>query len=219
MRAARRIAPLCLGMGAVALSVAGCGGASTGTSTTAATTTAAATTTTTAATVAPARTAPTASPVTHLAILSPQAGAHTPSTLTVHVAATGAPSGSTGRFRYVLDGRVTRTGSSELTFHDLAPGHHTLRVVMLGSPVERTTTFTVNAPAAAPKPVVAQAPPTETQATTPPPAATTPAPAATTPAPTQTRPSGASEGIPQGPNAGDGDGDNHGEPSDGDGDI
>jgi hypothetical protein len=140
MKPARKSAPVCIGV-AVAMAVAGCGGASS------------TPTTTTASTTAPAAsqgsTAPSAAPVTHLAVVSPHPGAHTGSTLTVHVTARGAPSGFSGQFRYVLDGRVTRSGSSELTFHDLAPGHHTVRVVMVGSPVETSTSFTVSAPAPA----------------------------------------------------------------------
>jgi hypothetical protein len=61
---------------------------------------------------------------------------------------------------------------------------------------------------------------TPTQTTPPPPPPTTthaaPTPA---PAPTPTTPKPASGGIPQGPNAGDADRDNHGGPTDGDGQI
>jgi hypothetical protein len=177
-----------------------------------------------------------AAPTSHLAILSPRAGGHTGSTLTVRVAASGAPSGAQ-RFRYVLDGRFTRSGATHVTFHELAPGRHRLEVVMLGSGDRANTTFTVNAPSPtpAPAPVATTSTPAEAPHTTPAPAPTptpasqvppkTPVPKPTPPAekapppPAKTAPSGASEGIPQGPGAGDGDGDNNGEPSDGDGNI
>jgi hypothetical protein len=196
MRKARSSAPLWIGL-AVVVVVAGCGSSGASTSTTAKTPTA-----NQASVKQPA--------VAHLSIVSPHAGAHTGSTLTVHVAATGAPSASSGQFRYVLDGRVVRSGSSKLTFHHLAPGRHSVRVVVVGNPQETSTTFIVRAPAPAPKPVVTEPVETQPTATTPPPPVTTAPPAEATPP---------AENIPQGANAGDGDGDNQGQPSDGDGNL
>jgi hypothetical protein len=236
MKAARNTGIL-LASGALAVAVSACGsGASSSTSSAStASTSAPAAASTQASTPATSVSAPTP----HLTILSPRAGGHTGSTLTVRVAATGAASGAQ-RFRYVLDGHFTRSGSTHVTFHELAPGVHRLEVVMLGSSDHANTTFTVDAPAPAPAPAraaaptAAQAQPTTTMPVPAPAAAPTPAsqaphkapapkpapPAEKAPVlPAKTAPSGASEGIPQGPGAGDGDGDNNGEPSDGDGNI
>jgi hypothetical protein len=146
----------------------------------------------------------------HLSILSPRAGAHTASTLTVRVALSGATNGAQ-RFRYVLDRRLTRFGPARLTFHDLAPGRHSLEVLLATTGTARaSTTFTVRAPAHVASPAPAQTQPT----------VSTPAPAPTTTAPPpKASPPPSSGGIPQGPNAGDGDGDNNGAPSDGDGNL
>jgi hypothetical protein len=139
-------------------------------------------------------------PTAHLSILSPRPAAHTGSTLTVRVGVSGAPSTGAPVFRYVLDRRLTRSGSSRLTFHDLAAGRHHLVVSLAAdSPIHAATTFTVRAPPAV---VVAPTQPTTTPA---------PEPAVTNPPPS-------TGGIPQG-NGGDGDGDNNGRPSDGDGNI
>jgi hypothetical protein len=240
MKAARSTGFLFAGA-ALAVAVSACG--SSGSSGSTASTTSAAATPAQTPTINQASGAkPAASaPTPHLAILSPHAGGHTGSTLTVRVAASGAPSGTAQRYRYVLDGRFTRSGSTHVTFHELAPGRHRLEVVMLGSGDRANTTFTVNAPAPtpAPAPVATTPTPAEAPHTTPatapapkpastpasqaPPKAPAPKPASPAekapPPPAKTAPSGASEGIPQGPGAGDGDGDNHGEPSDGDGDI
>jgi hypothetical protein len=208
MRTARRCLPMSMGL-AVAAAVAGCAGSGAGS-----TTTSAAKRTpvsTTRANVGPA-----APPAVHLSVLSPRAGAHTGSTLTVRIADTGAPSDAPQRFRYVLDGRVMRSGPSHLTFHDLASGRHMLQVATVDGTGKASTTFTVRAPAPAVTQAATEAPHT-TVATPPPPP---PPPVTTTAAPpAKATPSPAGEGIPQGPGAGDGDGDNHGEPSDGDGDI
>jgi hypothetical protein len=51
------------------------------------------------------------------------------------------------------------------------------------------------------------------------PAETKSAPAETKSAPAESKSESSSSGIPQGEHAGDGDGDNHGEPSDGDGNL
>jgi hypothetical protein len=196
MRAAHRTGPLCVSL-ALVVAASGCGASSKSTP---------------ATTVAPVRTqatsaaAPPTAPTPHLSILTPRTGAHASSTLTVRVAVSGAPSASTQRLRYVLDHHLTRAGSSHLTFRELVPGRHHLEVLIAGSTVHASTTFTVRAPA----PVAVQAPPevSRTSATPTPAAPVTP----TTPAPS-------TGGIPQGPGAGDGDGDNHGEPSDGDGNL
>jgi len=169
-------------------------------------------------------------PTLRLRILSPRSGAHTGQTLSVSVRLTGDPSGASGAFHYLLDGRESRNGSAHLTFHELAPGRHRL-VVMLGSDagVRATSFFVVRAPAPpppepaqpapAPSTMPAQQPseapaPAQTQAPTRTPATPRPSPPPTTSTPTP--PPG--EGIPQG-GGGDGDGDNNGGPSDGDGNV
>jgi hypothetical protein len=168
-----------------------------------------------------------ASPVAHLSILSPRTGAHTSSTLTVRVALRGARAGRTPRLRYVLDHRLIRSGSDRLTFHDLASGRHRLEVILPGaSPSRASTTFIVRAPV---RVHVAAPVATESQPAVstplPPPTSSNPAPSApppaktTAPAPPKVSPPRSGGGIPQGPNAGDGDGDNNGGPSDGDGNI
>ncbi|MFZ1926573.1 MAG: hypothetical protein WAU42_10570 [Solirubrobacteraceae bacterium] len=168
--------------------------------------------------------APASAPTQHLSILSPRAAAHTASTFTVRVTLSGATNGAQ-RFRYVLDHRLARSGSARLTFHDLAPGRHRLEVLSAAdSTVRASTTFTVRAPA----PVAIPAPvPAQPTVSTPAPAPTTTTAPPRTPPPTKTTapalpkasPPPASGGIPQGPNAGDGDGDNSGGTSDGDGNI
>jgi hypothetical protein len=203
-----RAGPVCASVGLV-LIASGCGGGSS-----------VMTATSRAPVAAPATTAakPAGAPTPHLSILSPRAGAHTASTLTVRVALSGAPTGGAQRFRYVLDRRLARSGSARLTFHDLAPGRHRLEVLSVAdSTVRAGTAFTVRAPAPIPAPARAQ-PAVSTPASTP--TTTTPPPTETTaPAPPKASPPPSSGGIPQGPNAGDGDGDNKGEPSDGDGNI
>jgi hypothetical protein len=210
-----RAGQVCVGLGLV-LVVSGCGGGSS-----------AMTTTTRASVAAPATTVakPASAPTPRLSIISPRVGAHTASTLTVRVALSGASTGGAQRFRYVLDRRLTRSGSARLTFHDLAPGRHRLEVLSAADSTVRTsTTFTVRAPAPVAVPVPVQTQPT-VSAPAPAPTTTTappriPPPTKTTaPAPPKASPPPSSGGIPQGPNAGDGDGDNNGEPSDGDGNI
>jgi hypothetical protein len=204
-----RAGSICASVGLVLLA-SGCGGGSS-----------AMTATTRAPVAAPAITAakPASAPTPHLSILSPRMGAHTASTLTVRVALSGAPAGGAQRFRYVLDRRLARSGSARLTFHDLAPGRHRLEVLSAaGSTVSASTTFTVRAPAPVAIPAPARAQPTVSTAA-PAPTTATPAPQTTAPAPPKASPPPASGGIPQGPNAGDGDGDNNGGPSDGDGNI
>lgn len=136
----------------------------------------------------------------------------------LHIALGGTPAGGAQRFRYVLDRHLERSGSTRLTFHGLTPGRHHLEVLSAATSTARaSTTFTVRAPrpvavvvpAEAPRttnttPLPRTPPPTETTTSAPPPKASSPP---------------SSGGIPQGPNAGDGDGDNNGAPSDGDGNL
>lgn len=214
IRAARGVGQLCVCF-VLALAISSCGSSGKSAST---------------ATHAIARTsstqAPVSAPMPRLLILSPRQGAHTGPTLTVRVAVSDAPKGGAQRFRYVLDRRLTRFGSSRLTFHDLAPGRHHLRVLMTNSAAHASITFIVRAPVQ----VAAQALPPEVQSTTststpaspvtatPPPAKEAPPAPKPAPPPAST-PSPQGGGIPQGPNAGDGDSDNHGAPSDGDGNF
>ncbi len=206
-----RAGPFGLSLGLI-FAASGCGG---GTSTTKA-----------PAAVTQASNAPkpaVAVPPRHLSILSPRVGAHTAATLTVRVTLTGTATGGAQRFRYVLDHRLTRSGSDRLTFHNLAPGRHRVEVILTSaSPSHAATTFIVRAPTPLAVPVQAQ----PTTVSTPPPTSTTPPPrtppptkTATRPAPPQASPPQSNSGIPQGPNAGDGDSDNNGGPSDGDGNI
>ncbi len=207
-RNARRIGPFGLSL-ALALVIGGCGGGSSSSTTTA----------TPAAAATRASTPAAAVPAVHLSVLSPHTGAHTGSTVTVHVALSGAPGGTTPRFHYILDHRLSRSGSSTLTFHDLAPGRHRVQVLVVpGSAARASTTFIVRAPAPAPLPTPVEAP--ATTATPPPATTSTPEPVHTTPKapPAKASPPESSGGIPQG-GGGDGDGDNSGGPSDGDGNI
>lgn len=229
MRKALIAGPLGAGV-ALALVVSGCGGASTST-----TTRASATAATSAAAATVSAPATVTAPTLHLSIVSPRAGAHTGSTLTVRVAVSGAPGAGAQRFRYVLDHRLTRSGSSHLTFHDLAPGHHRLEVVLTsGSAAHAGTTFIVRTPppVAVVTPVEARRTTPEVQQTTPEARQTTPEVQQTTtraeppppartsppPPPPESTPAPATGSIPQG-NGGDGDGDNNGAASDGDGNI
>jgi len=160
-----------------------------------------------------------ATPVAHLSILSPPAGAHTDSTLTVRIAVSGALSTGAQRFLYVLDRHLTRSGPAHLTFHELAPGQHRLDVLLAtvgmghATAAHAATTFTVRAPAPAAVSAPAQTPPTTTG---PPPS--TPMTTSAPPPPKTTSAPPPGNGIPQG-GGGDGDGDNSGGPSDGDGNV
>jgi hypothetical protein len=211
----------------LALLVGGCGGGSTSTATSSSHSAGSATT------QATTTTQPAAAPAARLAILSPRSGSHTGPTVAVRVGVSGAAPAGEQRFRYVLDRKLTRTGSSRLTFHEVAPGRHHLDVVLIGSTARRTTaTFTVRTPVKAavnmpatvpttatpaPAPTTATRSETATHTTPPPPPTHTTTPP---PPPTHTTtPSESGGGIPQGANAGDGDGDNSGAPSDGDGNI
>jgi hypothetical protein len=234
MKHAARATRLCAGWALLlgAIGAAGCG-ASAPTSSHAPATTAA----------LPAVQVSAAEPAPRVRILSPRAGTRAGSTVTVRVSVSGEPAGGALRVRYVLDRRLVRTGAARLTFRALAPGRHSLEVLVV-SPRAATarTAFTVSAPRPAPRLAVTQAPstvpavpvahtapaapqPTQTTRTTTttpraPAPATAPSstPARTTPAPTPTTTSPPPAGgeIPQG-GGGDGDGDNSGAPSDGDG--
>lgn len=175
----------------LALILSACGGSSSSSSGAAGTSTQAAATT--------SSTTSTPKPKPRLPILTPRAGAHTGSVVTVRVSLLHAHATGADSFRYVLDGRLTRLGSRRLVFHDLKPGHHHL-VVMLADNhgVYGSRGFVVRTPPAPPPPVVSM-----------------PAPA---PAPAPMSPPATGTGIPQG-NGGDMDGDNNGGSSDGDGSI
>ena len=194
-----------LGLLPVVAALAGCGGSS---SPKHAGAVRAATTTSAASTVAVASTH---SAAPKLRILAPRSGATASQTLTVRVKLTGARASGGAAFRYVLDRRITRLGASRLTFTGLAGGHHLL-TVMLASDHAVRAKVSFKVPAPTPPPV------TTTTTTAPPPPATTTSVSAPPPTTTTTHPA-AGNGIPQGPNAGDGDGDNHGGPTDGDGNI
>jgi len=167
----------------------------------------------------PTVTAPPAppAPAPRLRILAPRAGARISETLAARVSLAGATVDGVRALRYVLDGTFTRFGATKVTFHDLAPGRHHLAVALVSRPsVRAIVIFTVAAPVVAPAQVPATtpaAPAPATQAPAPSSAPASPPAAAPAPAPMS------SSGIPQGPNAGDADGDNHGGPSDGDGNI
>jgi hypothetical protein len=174
----------------------------------------------------------------HLSIISPRAGVHVGQTLTVRVRVSGT-NATSQRLRYVLDGRLTRLGSPHLTYHELAPGHHRLEVLLADQSVGHAfTTFTVRAPepVAVPAPEPASpmttpsppppqpestSPPRSSSATTQPSPMTSSSPPPPPPPPhepTMSEASPPSGGIPQG-GGGDGDGDNSGGPSDGDGNV
>lgn len=177
-----------------------------------------------AVTSAPASTsttAPAPGPAARLRIIAPRPGAATSQTLTVRLSLTGGGAPGPHLFRYVLDGTLVRLGSARLTFHGLAFGRHHLTVMLASLRSVRTTrTFIVPQPAAAAQaPGASQATTSSASSPATAPAAAAPPPAATTPAPAPTPAPPPTSGIPQGPNAGDADGDNHGGTSDGDGNI
>ena len=174
---------------------------------------------TTAAATSATTTSP---PPPRIVIRSPRKDAHTGQNLTVRVALLGtAPPSSS--FRYVLDGRFTRHGSTHVTFTDLAPGSHHLVVTLVGdSGVRAADSFIVRAPPPPPPPATTSivAPTTSTATSTPTPnSAPASPPAASNPPPTPSpSPPASHGGIPQG-NGGDMDADNNGGPSDGDGNV
>jgi hypothetical protein len=175
-----------------------------------------------------------------IAFVTPKPGAAVGSTVRALVHLTG-----TGRVQFILDSGPPRSTSGlALTLRHLSPGAHRLIAQLLpadkASAVSATVHFRVRPatvavkhPAVAPEPAAvpvspsppARAPaPATTHGSAPsassPPPSPTPAPPATTPThqnpPTATQPQ--SSGIPQG-GGGDGDADNNGGPSDGDGNI
>ena len=210
-----------------AMAVAGCGGSRHRTAHPK--TTAVAVTGAPASTSVPASTsttAPAPARPPRLRIIAPHPGATVSQTLTIRLSLIGAGAPGAAAFRYVLDGTLVRLGSARLTFHGLAFGRHHLTVMLASRrSVSATRSFTVPAPPAVP--ATAASPATTSSAAGPAPApapaasspsamTTAPPPPATTPVPA---PAPASSGIPQGPTAGDADGDNHGAASDGDGNI
>ncbi len=143
----------------VALVVSACGGGSS--------TSSSAPTTTTQAAVISSTTS--AAPPPRLKTLSPRAGSHIGSNVTVRVALINRTATGPKPFRYVLDG-VTRFGPRRLVFHGVKPGHHRLIVTLVDDrSVRSQTPFVVKAPPAPPPPVV-----------TTPATSTTPAPTTTT---------------------------------------
>jgi hypothetical protein len=198
-----------------ALAVTGCGGSShhaTHPETTAVAVTSAPASTST--------TAPAPAPAARLRIIAPRPGATTSQTLMVRLSLTGGGAPGAHLFRYVLDGTLVRLGSARLTFHGLAFGRHHLSVMLASlRSVRATRSFIVPQPAAAQAPSASQATTSSASSSAIAPAAAAPPSAATTPAPAPTPAPSPTSGIPQGPNAGDADGDNRGGTSDGDGNI
>jgi hypothetical protein len=168
-----------------------------------------------------------------IAFVSPRPHARVGSALHVRVHRSEA-----GRVRFVLDGHNVRvTAATTLVYRHLAPGAHRLQAELLpASGTSPAATASVDfrvrrslpppspvtpagagtgSPAPAPAPVA-----TQTTASPPPPPATTTTPAASPPPPpaATTTPAAPPTGIPQN-GGGDGDSDNHGAPSDGDGNV
>lgn len=196
-------------LGMLTLGIGGCGSSHSSARTTAASVTPAGTTQITATTATTPAPATARSLPAHLRILAPRPLAQLDQTVAVHVSVTGAMGTGTRSFRYVLDGRLTRRGSTRLTFTGVVPGHHHLLVALVSHPsVNATAAFTVLAPPAPP-----QAPSVAPMTSAAPRPATPPTPSG------PSAPMMSTGGIPQGPNAGDADGDNRGGPSDGDGNI
>ncbi len=196
----------------VALVVSACGGGYSSSSSAPATTTQAAAVSSTTS----------AAPKPRLKTLSPRAGSHTGSNVTVRVALVNGKATGPKPFRYVLDGR-TRFGQRRLVFDGVKPGRHQLIVTLVDDRAVRSETpFVVTAPPPPPvvttsAPTVTVPPPATTTAPSPPTTTAPPPTAAAPPPPTTTSPPSGG-GIPQG-GGGDGDGDNSGAPSDGDGSI
>ncbi|HEY4894590.1 MAG TPA: hypothetical protein VII01_00740, partial [Solirubrobacteraceae bacterium] len=137
VRALASCGALCLALGA-----GGCGGGGYGTSPPVSAKSSP------AGTAAPKATAPHPATVAHISIFAPHRGASTDATLTVRVALRGARASTPTRLRYVLDGRLVRTGGARLTYHELASGRHRLAVRLIGpaGAVAAATSFTVRAP-------------------------------------------------------------------------
>jgi hypothetical protein len=190
------------------LIVAGCGSASSTSSSSAPT----------ATTTAQVPAAP--KPKPRLRILSPRAGGRLGETVIVRVRLTGARASGSRPFRYVLDGHRSHRVAARFTLSHLVPGQHRITVALVDDPkVKASRSFVVRRPPEhfAPSPSV-QTTPTTTAAPTPTTTTMPAAPPTTTvaPPPPTTTTGG---GIPQGRHAGDMDADNHGGPSDGDGNI
>ena len=198
---------------ASAVGITACGSGQPSTTTHAATSPAAvASTPTTTASPAPSR-------PPRLRVITPRPDARVGPNLTIRVAVTGATATGPRALKYVLDRNLTRFGAARLTFHGLAPGDHDLVVALASRPsIKARVSFAVPAPVAPAPPTAAS---TSTSSAASPPATTLPPAPSTTqaPAPPPAPTPAPSGGIPQGANAGDADGDNHGGPSDGDGNI
>lgn len=191
------------------LAAAGCGASATST-------------TTTQSTASRSQPAAARVPALHVRILSPRSGAATGTVVTVRVSVSQAGQSRKPRLSYALDRHSLRSHGGRVVLRGLTAGRHHLVVTVPGSPAARATAvFHVVPPrpvspaaatATAPQPTVTTttAPPPQTSTSPPPATTTTTAPAATPPP--------ATGGIPQN-GGGDGDGDNHGAPSDGDGNI
>jgi hypothetical protein len=160
-----------------------------------------------------------------IGFVDPRAGAHLGSTVHVRVRLSKA-----GRVRYILDGgRARVSGATTIVYRHLTPGTHRLEAELLvasgGRPAATAMIrFRVRRPPAAPvtappPPVTttAPAPPVPSQTATAAPPAPPPTAAPPTPPPTAAPPAPPT-GIPQN-GGGDDDNDNHGAPSDGDGNI
>ncbi len=195
------------GMAVGGLVLAGCGSSSSPPNTAQSAATPAAATTASVATAPP----PT------LRLLAPTRGAHTGTTVTVAVHLTGRAPGGSHVYRYLLDGRESRLGSTHLTFDELAPGPHHLVVTLAHDAGVRAGSFFVvrdPTPVASAQPAPVMTTPTATS----PSASTSTEPTRSQPTATPSAPQPSSAGIPQG-NGGDGDEDNNGGPSDGDGNV
>ena len=171
----------------------------------------------TTSTSVPAPPAPAANAAAHasIAFVAPRTGAHVGSTIHVRIRRS-----EDGRVRFVLDGRTDRvTGATTIIYRHLRPGAHHLAAELLvasgqASAATAVVRFRVRRPPP-PPPVVTTVP-----APSPPVTTTAPAPPPAPPAQTQTTaaPPAPPTGIPQN-GGGDDDSDNHGAPSDGDGNI
>ncbi len=152
----------------------------------------------------------------HIGFVDPRAGAHLGSTLHIRVRLSEA-----GHVRYILDGgRARVSGATTIVYRHLTPGAHRLEAELLVASGRRPAAtamirFRVRRPPAAP--VTAPPPPVTTTAPPPPVQSQTATAVPSAPPPTAAPPAPPT-GIPQN-GGGDDDNDNHGAPSDGDGNI
>lgn len=153
---------------------------------------------------------PVAAPAPVLRILLPAQGAHTGTAVLVRVALRRAP--ARARLRYSVDHGHAQPAGLRFTLHDLVAGRHRLVVTLLGTrEVHASVTFFVHPPPPAPAPPPTTTTPATTTTTVAPPPPPPPTTTTTTTAPPPNK-------IPQN-NGGDGDADNNGAPSDGDGNF